>query len=66
MDLIYIYIYLCHIYKHGSDLYICTIFINVGQIYKSGSLQKGCGQDGRGIAREWALGHNTIVLCVCL
>ena len=31
-------IYLCHIYKHGSDLYIWT---NLSQIYKSGTLQKG-------------------------
>ena len=73
---------MCHIYKHCPDLYICAIFINtllcfiylyhiykcgLDFKYKSGSLQKGCGQGGRGIARSWS-GRwaiiYTIVLCV--
>ena len=47
--------YQCHIYKHASDLYTWVIFINMGKIYKSDSLQKG-GQGGCGTSSSaWGL-----------
>ena len=57
--------HLCHIYKFNMALiYIpaWTIFTNMGQVYKSGTLQKRCGQDGRGDCNS----YNTLVRTACM